>query len=189
MKESNYEPIKSWDEVFERIDQVVADPRGNTELIKALNINLRVETGSLPEYQGSGFADKADSIALSKQMRDKLETLMSIDLSQDDTYLLVRQLVKSLPFFGASQDEIRTLRSLAEDVEYTFPCPITEDIRGEIHGKLSPRNLDLVRALLSYVEKNDPEPLKKVNKFQKVFQYGPDKFLGLLSLLRELDAN
>jgi len=112
---------------------------------------------------------------------------MRIDLSQDDTYLLVRQLVKSLPFFGASQDEIRTLRSLAEDVEYTFPCPITEDIRGEIHGKLSPRNLDLVRALLSYVEKNDPEPLKKVNKFQKVFQYGPDKFLGLLSLLRELE--
>src|SRR5512139_2322217 len=135
-------PIRSWEEVFEYIDRVVADPRGNSELIKALNVNLRLETGSLSEYQGSGFAEKADSIALSKQMRQKLETLMSIDLSRDDTYLLVRQLVKSLPFFGASQDEIRTLRSLAEEVEYAFPCPITEDIRGEIHSKLSPRNLD-----------------------------------------------
>jgi len=64
-------PSRAGTKVFERIDKVVADPRGNTELIKALNINLRVETGSLPEYQGSGFADKADSIALSKQMRDK----------------------------------------------------------------------------------------------------------------------
>ena len=120
-------------------------------------------------------------------MREKLEALMSIDLSQDDMYLLVRQLVKSLPFFGASQDEIRALRGLAEEIEYTFPCPITEDIRGEIHSKLSPRNLDLVRALLSYVERNDPELLKKINKYQKVFQYDPDKFLGLLSLLKELE--
>ena len=47
-------------------------------------------------------------------MRDKLEALMRIDLSQDDMYLLVRQLVKSLPFFGASQDEIRALRGLAD---------------------------------------------------------------------------
>ena len=187
MEKSKYEPIRSWDEVFECIDRIVADPRGNTELIKALNINLRVETGSLPGYQGSGFAEKADSIALSKQMREKLEQLMSIDLSQDDLYLLVRQLVKSLPFFGASQEEIRTLRGLAEEIEYAFPCPVTEDIRGEIHSKLSPRNLDLVRALLCYVEKNDPEPLKKINKYQKVFQYRPDKFHGLLSLLRELE--
>ena len=187
MKTSTYEPIRSWDEVFECIDQIVADPRGNMELIKALNINLRVETGSLPGYQGSGFAEKADSIALSKQMREKLEALMSIDLSQDDMYLLVRQLVKSLPFFGASQDEIRALRGLAEEIEYTFPCPITEDIRGEIHSKLSPRNLDLVRALLSYVEGNDPEPLRKINKYQKVYQYGPGKFRGLLSLLKELE--
>lgn len=188
MKNSAYEPIRSWEEVFECIDQIVADPHGNTELIKALNINLRVETGSLPGYQGSGFAEKADSIALSKQMREKLEQLMRIDLSQDDMYLLVRQLVKSLPFFGASQDEIRELRGLAEEIEYTFPCPITEDIRGETHSKLSPRNLDLVRALLSYVEENDPEPLKRINKYQKVFQYGPDKFRGLLSLLKELEC-
>ena len=110
MKTSKYEPIRSWDEVFECIDQIVANPGGNTELIKALTINLRVETGSLPGYQGSGFAEKADSIALSKQMREKLEQLMSIDLSRDEMYLLVRQLVKSLPFFGASQDEIRALR-------------------------------------------------------------------------------
>ena len=187
MKKSNYEPIRSWEEVFECIDRIVADPRGNIELIKALNINLRVETGSLPGYRGSGFAEKADSIALSKQMREKLEELMSIDLSQDEMYLLVRQLVKSLPFFGASQDEIRELRGLAEEIEYAFPCPITEDIRGEIHSKLSPRNLDLVRGLLSYVEKNDPEPLKKINKYQKVFQYGPDRFRGLLSLLKDLE--
>ena len=187
MPKSPYEPIKNWDEVFECIDQVVADPQSNTELIKALNINLRVETGSLPQYQGSGFAEKADSIALSKQMRGKLEALMSIDLSQDDTYLLVRQLVKSLPFFGASQDEIRTLRSLAEEIEYAFPCPITEDIREEIHSKLSPRNLDLVRALLGYVEKSDPEPLRRINKYQKVFQYSPDKLRGLSSLLKELE--
>ena len=187
MKQSTYEPIRSWDEVFECIDHIVADPRGNTELIKALNINLRVETGSLPGYQGSGFAEKADSIGLSRQMREKLEELMSIDLSQDDMYLLVRQLVKSLPFFGASQDEIRALRGLAEEIEYTFPCPITEDIRGDIHSKLSPRNLDLVRALLSYVEKNDPKPLKEINKYQKVFQYGPDKLRGLLGPLKELE--
>ena len=58
MKQSTYEPIRSWDEVFECIDHIVADPRGNTELIKALNINLRVVTGSLPGYQGSGFAEK-----------------------------------------------------------------------------------------------------------------------------------
>ncbi len=187
MKTSKYEPIRSWDGVFECIDQIVADPRGNMELIKALNINLRVETGSLPGYQGSGFAEKADSIALSNQMREKLEQLMSIDLSQNDMYLLVRQLVKSLPFFGASQDEIRALRGLAEEIEYTFPCPITEDIRGEIHSKLSPRNLDLVRALLSYGEKGDPELLRKINKYQKVFQYGSDKFQSLLSLLKELE--
>jgi len=112
---------------------------------------------------------------------------MSIDLSQDDMYLLVRQLVKSLPFFGASQDEIRALRGLAEEIEYAFPCPITEDIRGEIHSKLSPRNLDLVRALLSYVEGNDSEWLKKINKYQKVYQYDPGKFRGLLSLLKELE--
>ncbi len=187
MDKSDYEPIRSWEEVFEAIDRVVADPAGRTELIKALTINLRVETGSLPGYQGSGFAEKADSIAISKQMRDKLEALMSVDLSQDDLYLLVRQLVKSLPFFGASQDEIRTLRGMAEEIEYAFPCPITEDIRGEIHSKLSPLNLDLVRALLGYVERGDPEPLQKINKYQKVFQYGPDKFRGILGLLRELD--
>ncbi len=187
MKKSKYEPIRSWDEVFECIDRIVAHPRGNMELIKALNINLRVETGSLPGYKGSGFAEKADSIALSKQMREKLEALMSIDLSQDEMYLLVRQLVKSLPFFGASQDEIRMLRGLAEEIEYTFPSPITEDIRGEIHSKLSPRNLDLVRALLSYVEETDPEPLRKINKYQKVFQYDPAKFHSLLSLLKELE--
>ncbi|MBI5116241.1 pyruvate, phosphate dikinase [Candidatus Poribacteria bacterium] len=187
MKKSKYEPIRSWEEVFERIDQIVADPRGNTELIKALNVNLRVETGSLPGYQGGGFAEKADSIGISKQMREKLEDLMSMDLSQDDMYLLVRQLVKSLPFFGASQDEIRLLRGLAEEIEYTFPSPITEDIRGEIHSRLSPRNLDLVRALLSYTEKGDPEPLRRINKYQKVFQYRPDKFRGLLDLLKELE--
>ncbi|MBI4831475.1 MAG: hypothetical protein HY801_07955, partial [Candidatus Lindowbacteria bacterium] len=187
MNRSKYEPIRSWEEVFERIDQIVADPRGNTELIKALNINLRVETGSLAGYQGSGFAEKADSIAISKEMREKLENLMSIDLSDDDLYLLVRQLVKSLPFFGASQDEIRILRGLAEEIEYTFPCPITEDIRGEIHSRLSPRNLDLVRALLRYIETGDPEPLKRINKYQKVFQYRPDKFRVLVNILTELE--
>jgi phosphohistidine swiveling domain-containing protein len=187
MKTFQYRPIRNWDEVFECIDQIVADPRANVELIRILNINLRVETGSLAGYQGSGFAERADSIGLSKKMRQKLEELMGIDLSQDEMYLLVRQLVKSLPFFGASQDEIRTLRSLAEEIEYSFPCPITEDIRGEIHSKLSPRNLDLVRALLSYAEKGDAEPLKKANKYQKVLQYTPKTFKGLLKLLSELE--
>lgn len=185
---TSLESINSWDKVFECISRIVANPRGNTELIKALVVNLRIETGSLPGYQGGGFANKADSIAISKQMRERLEDLMSIDLSSDSMYLLVRQLVKSLPFFGASQDEIHTLRGLAEEIEYSFPCPITEDIRGEIHSKLSPRNLDLVRALVSYVEKGDPESLKKINKYQKVFQYHSEKFHHLLGLLRELES-
>jgi len=68
-----YEPIRSWEEVFECIDEIVADPPANIELIKSLNINLRVEAGSLPGYYGSGFAEKADSVALSKRMREKLE--------------------------------------------------------------------------------------------------------------------
>ncbi len=187
VKESEFEPINSWEKVFACIERIVSDPLGSTDLIKALNVNLRVETGSLAGYRGSGFAEKADSIALSKQMREKLEELMCIDLSSDDMYLLVRQLVKSLPFFGASQDEIRALRGLAEEIEYAFPSPITEDIRGEIHSKLSPRNLDLVRALLAYVENADSEPLTAINKYQKVFQYRPDKFQPILGLLKELE--
>ena len=187
MTNAELEFINSWDRVFECIARIVADPHGNTELIKTLIVNLRIETGSLPGYRGSGFADKADSIALSKQMRERLEDLMKTDLSSDSLYLLVRQLVKSLPFFGASQDEIRTLRELAEAIEYEFPCPITEDIRAEIHSKLSPRNLDLVRALLDYAEKGDPEFLGKINKYQKVFQYHPDKFRDILGLLRDLE--
>ncbi|GAB4345667.1 MAG: hypothetical protein Kow0099_26180 [Candidatus Abyssubacteria bacterium] len=187
MRNPRLEPIRTWDQVFECIERIVAYPQVNVELIKALTINLRAETGSLPGYQGSGFAERADSIALSKQMREKLETLMMLDLSSDKIYLLIRQLVKSLPFFGASQDEIRAIRGLAEEIEYAFPCPITEDIRGEIHNKLSPRNLDLVRALLSYAEHADSEPLRKINKYQKVFQYQPAKFSGIVGLLKELE--
>jgi phosphohistidine swiveling domain-containing protein len=187
MKNPRLEPIRTWDHVFECIERIVAYPHVNTELIKALTINLRAETGSLPGYQGSGFAERADSIALSKRMREKLETLMMLDLSSDEMYLLIRQLVKSLPFFGASQDEIRAIRGLAEEIEYTFPCPITEDIRGEIHNKLSPRNLDFVRALLSYAEHGNSEPLHKINKYQKVFQYQPAKFAGIMRPLKELE--
>jgi hypothetical protein len=73
MKKSGYEPIRSWDEVFKCIDQIVADPCGNTELIKALNINLRVETGSLPGYRGSGFAEKADSIVKGDGVKSLLD--------------------------------------------------------------------------------------------------------------------
>ncbi|UCD58213.1 MAG: hypothetical protein JSV16_03620, partial [Candidatus Hydrogenedentota bacterium] len=188
MKNLKIEPIRNWEKVFECIERIVANPQGNTHLIKILTVNLRVETGSLPGYQGGGFAEKTDSIALSKRMREKLETLMEIDLSSDDMYLLVRQLVKSLPFFGASQDEVRTIRGLAEEIEYTFPCPITEDIRAEIHSMLSPRNLDLVRGLLSYVEQGNPEPLREINKYQKVFQYHPDKFREVLGLLGKLES-
>ena len=121
MKTSKYEPIRSWDEVFECIDQIVAI--WWNRVIKALTINLRVETGSLPGYQGSGFAEKADSIALLERMREKLKQLMSIDLSRDDMYFLVRQLVKSLPFFGASQNEIRALRGLAEEINTLSRVP------------------------------------------------------------------
>ncbi|RJP16595.1 MAG: hypothetical protein C4520_18355 [Candidatus Abyssobacteria bacterium SURF_5] len=180
-------PIKTWDQVFECIDNIVSNPQVNTELIKLLTVNLRVETGSLPGYRGGGFAERADSVALSKQMRGKVEALMTIDLSSDEMYLLVRQLVKSLPFFGASQDEIRTIRGLAEEIEYSFPCPITEDIRAEIHNKLSPRNLDLVRALIDYAQTGESEGLRKINKYQKVFQYQPEKFAGILKLLQELE--
>ena len=188
MKNSKLESIASWNDVFECIERIVSNPSESAELIKALIINLRVETGSLPGYQGSGFAEKADSVTLSKQMRDKLQALMRIDLSSDDMYLLVRQLVKSLPYFGASQDEILNIRGLAEEIEYTFPSSITEDIRAEVHSKLSPRNLDLVRALLSYGENGDPELLIKTGKYQKVLRYPPQKFRGILGLLKELET-
>ncbi len=180
--------IRSWNEVFGAIEKISTNPQVHISLIKALTVNLRAETGSLPGYRGAGFAGKADSIDVSKQMREKLEALMSIDLSSDHVYLLVRQLVKSLPYFGASQDEIRAIRGLAEDIEYTFPCPITEDIREETHSKLSPRNLDLVRGLINYVERNDAELLKEINKYQKVIQYRPDRFSIILNLLKDLES-
>jgi phosphohistidine swiveling domain-containing protein len=120
-------------------------------------------------------------------MRKKLEALMNIDLSAGDMYLLVRQLVKSLPYFGASQDEICNIRGLAEEIEHTFPSSITEDIRAEVHSKLSPRNLDLVRALLSYGMQGDPEPLMKINKYQKVFRHPPERFREILGPLEELE--
>ena len=44
-----------------------------------------------------------------------------------------------------------------------------------------------MRALLRYVEGNDSEWLKKINKYQKVYQYDPGKFRGLLSPLKELE--
>ena len=47
----------------------------------------------------------------------------------------------------------------------------------------------MVRALLIYVGKGYSELLRKINKYQKVFQYGPDKFRSLLSLLRNSSAN
>ncbi len=187
MSSPGLEPIKTWEQVFGCMENIVENPTVNTELAKALTVNLRAETGSLPGYRGSGFAERADSIALSKQMREKLEALMTIDMSSDETYLLIRQLVKSLPFFGASQDEIRTIRELAEEIEYTFPSPITEDIRAEIHSKLSPRNLDFVRALINYAERGDSELILKINKYQKVFQYQPEKFGAILHLLHDLE--
>ena len=83
MKKSGYEPIRSWDEVFKCIDQIVADPCGNTELIKALNINLRVETGSLPGYRGSGFAEKADSIVKGDGVKSLFSILLQNPCSQN----------------------------------------------------------------------------------------------------------
>ena len=40
------EPIRTWEQVFECMQNIVENPTVNTELAKALTVNLRAETGS-----------------------------------------------------------------------------------------------------------------------------------------------
>ena len=77
-------------------------------------------------------------------------------------WTLYRHLVKTLPHIGGQSTELYDARSAAEALQWLLDCPLTLDIREDVHSRASPANLKLVRAYLLYLEEDDRSGLSQL---------------------------
>jgi pyruvate, orthophosphate dikinase len=170
-------PLRTWKEVLWALDLAAACPGAAGRLLRTLMVNLRLtsrgEIGVLGNLAVLGDATH-DLLPL---IRRSLAALLPLRGSLDWT--LLRQLAKSLPKVGGAPDEIHEVRGIAEEIQWRLDCPLTLDIREEVHSRASPANLTLVRAYLAFLESGDLKKLGRLRLSQKIPAH--DRSLALAS--------
>ena len=188
-------PIRDWDEVMWALDVAVAGPEEARRLIRTVVVSIRLGVkGDVPWLANlGGWGDATHQLL--PLITDKLERLF--EGRRELGPVLYRQLVKSLPHLGASATELEDVRSAPEGLQWLLDCPLTLDIREQIHSRASPANLTLARAYLQYLETGDRSGLAKLWMAQKIpehdrlLQADPDPAglkAKLLEYTREMEA-
>ncbi len=188
-------PIREWDEVLWVLDIALASPSDSARLLRTLVVSVRLGIkGDVPFLANLGSRGDATHEVLPTITR-KLGSLFESRGKLGN--VLFRQLVKTLPHVGASFSELDDVRGAPEGLQYLLECPLTTDIREEIHSHASPANLTLVRAYLRYLEKGDQSGLEEIWMAQKIPEHDEKLMasddpaalkLKLIEYAREMDA-
>ncbi|MCY2931318.1 MAG: PEP-utilizing enzyme [Planctomycetota bacterium] len=159
-------PLRNWDEVLWALEIAALAPDKASELLYTLVVSMRLAVkGIVPSLMALGVWGDDTHVLLPK-IASHLAALMP--RRGPIGWMLFRQLAKSLPHVGAQGDELQNVRGAGEYLQWLLECPLTRDIREDLHSKASPKNLVLVRAYLEYLERGSADGLAKLWMAQKI---------------------
>ncbi|MCY2926282.1 MAG: PEP-utilizing enzyme, partial [Planctomycetota bacterium] len=158
-------PLRNWEEVLWALEVAAMAPERAGELLHTLVVSMRLAVkGVVPSLMALGVWGDDTHVLLPRIAAD-LAALMPKRAAVG--WMLYRQLAKSLPHVGAQGDELQNVRGAGEYLQWLLECPLTRDIREDLHSKASPKNLVLVRAYLEYLERGSADGLAKLWMAQK----------------------
>ncbi|MEI7836216.1 MAG: PEP/pyruvate-binding domain-containing protein, partial [Planctomycetota bacterium] len=158
-------PLRNWEEVLWALEIAAQAPERAGELLHTLVVSMRLAVkGVVPSLMALGVWGDDTHVLLPRIAAD-LAALMP--KRGQIGWMLYRQLAKSLPHVGAQGDELQNVRGAGEYLQWLLECPLTRDIREDLHSKASPKNLVLVRAYLEYLERGSGEGLARLWMAQK----------------------